>query len=199
MSKTQVRQQCMFIGPAFRNLLISLCWEGCTNKAKLEREAMDIGVRLLADLNDLCRSSFDLYALQFVPCIWGKFVRGLARLLHAEPGNVQDVLASLSMSERRRLKERIMFLESRAISEFWRKCDTLKCNDEMHATSGRNLRCLIDRVCWDEIAERCQLLELLRKIGAARNLEEDIVRPHKRGKHNSSRQAPMCAWRLGGF
>ena len=26
--------------------------EGCSNKAKLEREAMYIGVRLLADLND---------------------------------------------------------------------------------------------------------------------------------------------------
>ena len=83
----KVRQQCMFIGPAFRNLLMSLRGEGCSNKAKLEREAMDIGVRLLADLNDVCRSSFDLYALQFAPCIWGKFTRGLARLLNAEPRN----------------------------------------------------------------------------------------------------------------
>ena len=74
----------MFIGPVFRNLLMSLREEGCSNKAKIEREAMDIGVRLLADLNDVCRSTFDLYALQFVPCIWGKFVGGLARLLNAE-------------------------------------------------------------------------------------------------------------------
>lgn len=46
---------------------------------------MNTCTSLLADLNVMCKTSFDLYAFQFVSCIWGKFVKGLARPLQPEP------------------------------------------------------------------------------------------------------------------
>ena len=49
----KVRQQGMFIGPAFRNLLISLRGPVCTNRSSLEREAMHTGSQLLMDMNDM--------------------------------------------------------------------------------------------------------------------------------------------------
>ena len=103
-------------------------------------------------------------------------------------------LAQCSQTRCRRSKERIMFLEHRAISEFWRMCDTLKCSDEMHATSGCTLRRLIDRVWWDEITDRSELLRLLRKVGGARDPEDDCARPPKHVKSSSSGKSPMCFW-----
>ena len=76
------------------------------------------------------------------------------------------------------MKERVLFLESRAISELWRRCKALRFCDIVKASSGPSLRKLLDTVCWDMIQDKHQLLQLLRKVGGY-DVEDDSDKPAK--------------------
>ena len=116
----------MFIGPAMRLLLVALRQPAEGTRADLERRAMDICAKLLADLNIFFSSTLDLYSVQFTPCIWGKFLGYGIRLQEAAAEGVHKlhhVHNVLKCSDRRRDKERILKMEGVVLSEMLRQCD----------------------------------------------------------------------------
>ena len=105
-------------------------------------------------------------------------MRALSRLQAAESACVGEILSRLHISGRRKLKERVLFPESRAISVMWRRCKALRCCDIVKASSGPSLRKFLDTVCWDVIQDKHQLLHLLRKVGGY-DVEDDFDKPAK--------------------
>ena len=149
----------MFVGPPARGLLACLIKPEHGKAADLERRALQCVQDLLPYINSLLGYDLDLYALQFLPCIWGKFLRGSQRLLESqvvdngEESSVEaviaqgilnwaNVLASLRMSKARRQAERVKTLESRYIREFRRGIRKLGLETEL-ITLPRGIKCVL--------------------------------------------------------
>ena len=137
----------MFMGPAFRDLLVALKQPATGCRAALVRSSLVLAREMLHDVNCLFEASLDLYALQFIPCIWGKVLRYERRLVVAVCSGVHEVhrvSKAIYKSSRRRDRDRLMFLESKAICEFHVGAQRLQLKDQILEVSARTLRKVID-------------------------------------------------------
>lgn len=140
----QVRKKFMAIGPAFRMLTLALLRPPSGHRASTEKGVLAFARQLLPDVNALLLADLDLYALQFLPCIWGKWLAAVGHLApygldppgvaeHARPESagtanvggasagsaLEAKLRRLERTPRREDKETIFALESLRLVELW--------------------------------------------------------------------------------
>ena len=158
-----------------RHLLAALRQPAHGARASLDRSAMQICADLLTDLNDIFSSTLDLYALQFLPCIWGKFLRHGLRLQEAAGKGSQElrrVHAAIKCSDRRRDVERILFLESHVLSEMLHGCEQRNLSKELHEYSAAVVSRVADRLNWSEGPSASIVLSLLKEERDAASPEQ---------------------------
>ncbi|CAK0819964.1 unnamed protein product [Prorocentrum cordatum] len=147
----RARGKHMFIGPALRELIVSLRCPARGDKAGLVRGVLGAAQDLLPDFNSLFLCDLDLYALQFFPCIWGKWLMAVQRLSAALPADSAEhlvVLDRLRRGIRRREKERIFPLETVRIRELWGGLRRLALVADFLAAPAAQQRRVCDEVAW---------------------------------------------------
>ena len=160
----RAREKHMFIGPALRELLISLHCPARGAKAGLARGVLELAQALLPDFNAMFQCELDLYALQFLPCIWGKWLMATERLGRALPADAPEyltVLERLRKGVRRGEKERIFELETIRIRELWVGIRQFGFVQEFIAAPALKQRRICDHVVWNAPGTRKFVSEIL--------------------------------------
>lgn len=111
-----------------------------------------------------CQACQDLYSLQFIPCIWGKFLRHGIRLQEAAAQGVhklRHVHNVLKCSDRRRDKERILQMEGVVLSEMLRQCDKRGLGQKLLEYSPAVVGRVAERISWNEEPSASTIVAML--------------------------------------
>ena len=188
----RLRKKFMFMGPAFRDLLVALKQPATGCRAALVRSSLVLAREMLHDVNCLFEASLDLYALQFIPCIWGKVLRYERRLVVAVCSGgheVHRVSKAIYKSSRRRDRDRLMFLESKAMGEFHLGVERLRLKDQVLEVSPLTLRKAVDVVSWGMMPDSRKVLALLASSAHASTTEDFVAAPLHADRDNCVRAA----------
>ena len=152
----------MFIGPALRQLIVNLMQPGHGEKAGIERKILEIAKAMLPVMNKLFHCDLDLYALQFSPCLWGKWVAAITYLGSPDSTEYAMKLERLICGTRRgRDKARIYQLESKFIKELWNGLGKANLLDEFRGASTAGKKRAFDGLYWSLGPQRPDILAVM--------------------------------------
>ena len=163
----QARRKHMFIGPALRDLLLALKQPAHGEAAGMLRQTLRNARSLLGDMNELLRCDLDLYALQFLPCIWGKWLAAITRLHVCLPLGSLEFNECLQKLKGTRLwfqKLRIFQLETIRLKELWIGLDQRALRQAFLDAPLDCRRRLFDECLWSTAPTRKAVLALLKPI-----------------------------------